>query len=40
MKKPDSFNDVGQSVKIYLIAAILFITVMTIAYLTWRANCT
>ena len=37
MKKQDSIQ-ASDSVKAYLIAAILFITVMTISYLTWFGN--
>jgi hypothetical protein len=37
MKKQDSIS-ANESLKIYLIAAILFLTVMAISYLTWFGN--
>jgi hypothetical protein len=37
MKKQDSIH-INETVKIYLIAAVLFLTVMTISYLTWFGN--
>jgi hypothetical protein len=36
MKKPDSLQG-HETAKVYLIAAILFLIVMTISYLTWFA---
>jgi hypothetical protein len=37
MKKQDSLQ-AQDSLKIYLIAAVLFLTVMAISYLTWFGN--